>query len=226
MQFRIIKRVAVFAVTVLLLAACNTVPQTQQLAPAERAAALQNLQLFRVTGGLSIWSPEESIATRLDWRQAGDDFNVLVTAPAGLTSVRLSQQGGSAVVQRQGDQPIHGSSAADLLRRSLGLPVSVPIRQMSLWIRGLPGAASKVQYDRLGRLASMEYRDSQNTLWFAKVLNYTRYQQQDVPERINATGGPYNVRLVLKSWSEIDSLGLDASQKPSKSTGRLSIPGK
>ena len=223
---RMAERTCALVAMLLVLTACNTINPADQQKPLARAASLEALQTFRVTGGLGVWSSKESISTRVDWQQNNDDFNVQVTAPAGLTSVRVIQQGDTALVQRQGDQPVYGSSAAQLLQQVLAIPVSIPIEQMSLWIRGLPGDAEKARYDKAGRLTSMEYRDSQGTLWFARVSKYTNYKSHQVPGLISASGGLFNVRLVLKSWGELNTDIQGQETNSAKSTGRLAIPGK
>lgn len=225
-------RVLVFG-ALLLLTACETTPPPVAINSTERSQALQQLDSFRVTGGLGVWTDEESISTRIEWQQKADDFDVLVRLPAGLSTVRIAQTDGQAVVQNGGAAPVSGSSAAKLLQQALGLNVAVPIEQMSLWIKGLPGEqAEAVRYDDQRRLASMEYVDDQKTRWRAKVLNYTSFKNTDVPALILATGGPYTVRLVLKRWGEV---AIPADTKPenkpldsqeAKSKGRLKVPGR
>ena len=90
-----------------------------------------------------------------------------------------------ATVQRAGAEPVTGQSAAILLQQALGLGVAVPIEQMSLWIKGLPGdQAESVTYDQQNRLEKMNYRDTQGTLWKAKVLKYKLFDNVHVPATI------------------------------------------
>lgn len=220
----------VLLVGVLLATACGSQPLKVTQDPQTRQAALERLNAFRVTGGLGVWTEKESISTRIDWQQTGQDFNILVQLPAGLSSVRVSQQANVATVQRGGAAPVTGQSASRLLQQALGLSVAVPIEQMSMWIRGLPGeSAESVVYDDQNRLASMNYRDSQATLWRAKVLKYTIFDNVYVPNTILATGGPYNVRLVLKEWSKVkldESVKLDVDDPAGTGKGRLKVPGR
>jgi len=217
-------------VVVLLLSACGTPPLKVSEDPESRRIALERLNEFKVSGGLGVWTAEESISTRIDWQQSGQDFDILVRLPAGLSSVRVSQKDRVAMVQRGGTDPVTGSSAAVLLQQALGLGVAVPIEQMSLWMRGLPGErAESVQYDDQNRLAAMNYRDSQSTLWRAKVLKYSVFDNIHVPAIITATGGPYNIRLVLKEWSRVpsdDTALIKPATQVGGSNGRLKVPGR
>jgi len=215
---------------VLLATACGSQPLKVTQDPQARQAALERLNAFRVTGGLGIWTNEESISTRIDWQQSGQDFNILVRLPAGLSTVQVSQQGNVATVKQGGAEPVSGQSAARLLQQALGLSVAVPIEQLSLWMRGLPGiSAESVTYDDQNRLATMNYRDSQATLWRAKILKYTIFDNVSVPATIIATGGPYNIRLVLKEWSKVtldETAKSEATAQTGTGGGRLKVPGR
>ena len=211
--------------TLLWLAGCETVPRLN-IDPGSQKQAAIGLNAFRVTGGLGVWTDDESISTRVVWQQLAEDFDILIRLPAGLSSVRVTQKDGQAMVRNGSAEPVTGSSASRLLQQALGLGAAVPIEQMSLWIKGVPGErAEKVKYDEQGRLASMEYVDEQNTRWRAKVLKYTTFENAYFPATILATGGPYNVRLVLKEWSlKLDDMV--SNNRRVSATGRLKVPGR
>jgi len=126
----------------------------------ENQQALRAIDQFSVNGGLGVWTDDQSISTRIDWRQQGQDFNVLVEAPAGLASMRLTQVGGVASIQRGQQAPVEGRDAGGLLQQALGLEARIPIEEVALWIRGLPGSASDTTFDQNGRLISMVYRQN------------------------------------------------------------------
>lgn len=228
----------------LLLSACGAQPKkasvpnieldSNAIALKAKRLALENLNRFRVTGGLGVWTEKESIATRIDWRQFNrDDFDVLVRLPAGISSARVAKKQGMASVQIGGAEPVQGESAAQLLQQSLGLGVAVPLEQLSLWLKGLPGEqAESVTYDEQNRLLTMSYRDTQGTLWRAKVLKYTNFENLQVPALIIASGGPYNLRLLLKQWSalpkdgDLSSEQVESVTTPQEGSGRLKVPGR
>jgi len=218
----------------LLLASCVTpipndpstvLDETSQLV-LQNQQALRALDQFKVTGGLGVWTDEQSISTRIDWRQLGQDYNVFVEAPGGLASMRIMQVDGIASIQRGQQTPTIGRDAGTLLQQALGLNAKIPIEEVALWIRGLPGSASNTTFDKNGRLQSMVYRDTAGVTWRAKVLDYTNFEQNAVPSLISATGGLYNLRIVLKSWKmhTPDQTG-NSSSKPTQKP-RLSVPGR
>jgi outer membrane lipoprotein LolB len=218
----------------LLLASCATptpvaspdVADDAQQLVMQNQQVLRAIDQFRVTGGLGVWTDDQSFSTRIDWRQLGQDFNVYVEAPAGLASMRLIQAGGVASLQRGQQTPVTGRDASSLLQQALGLEARIPIEAVALWIRGLPGEASNTTFDAQGRLKSMDYRDSAGVTWRAKVRDYTAFAGTTVPALISATGGPYNLRIVLKSWNEYaaDQTANSASQPAPKP--RLKVPGR
>jgi len=220
----------VVLIAVMLLTACvGNQPLQVNEDPEARLAALQRLNAFRVTGGLSAWTDKESIASRLEWDQLGNDFDILLSLPANIRTVRITQQGGFAELRNGGSPPVRGPSAAQLLEEALGLGIAIPIEQMALWIKGLPGEGSQnVIYDKQRRLKSMEYRDSQSTLWRTQILRYSVFQNVYVPSIIVANGGPFNIRLVLRNWSAKAPTSL-AGQGTGNTTGgstRLQVPGR
>ena len=223
-------RRTILLAALLLLAACQTQPPVIT-DPEGQRRALENLDTFRVNGGLGVWTDEESISTRIQWQQAGDAFDLLIQLPAGLSSIRVNQQDGLATLVNGGASPVTGNSASILLSQALKLSVAVPLEQMSQWIKGLPGQqAQSVKYDAQGRLESMTYVDGTNTQWRAKVLKYGQFNNSIVPATILATGGPYTIRLVLKEWhADLKGDGLTGGQigTASKSgSDRLKVPGR
>lgn len=221
---------AVLLAGLVLLTSCVSQPLKVTQDPQARQAALERLNAFRVTGGLGVWTDKESISTRIDWQQNSQDFDILIRLPAGLSTMRVTQNAGLATVQRGSAAPVSGSSASTLMQQALGLGVAVPVEQMALWIRGLPGdQAESASYDKEQRLAAMDYRDSQGTLWRAKVLKYSVYEDVYVPALITATGGPYNVRLVLKEWGAIDETRTalsNVTKQQGQGSSRLKVPGR
>lgn len=215
-------------IALLFLGACQSNQSPEVTSPEYQQRALENLRAFAVTGGLGVWTDTESISTRIEWKQLADDFDVMIRLPAGLSTVRVRRNGGMASVQNGSTEPAIGRSAGVLLQQALGLGIAVPIEQMSVWIKGQPGrAAESVQYDNSGRLESMNYRDEQGTQWRAKVLKYTVHEGVYVPSIILATGGPYTVRLNLKTWDSLEKLDLiEVLPEVTESRGRLKVPGR
>jgi len=215
-----------------MIAGCqNLAPTSDPLAPVAdslaaasivaRDAALSELTDFSFTGGLGIWTSEESIPARIQWQQSEAGLLLKLTGPMGLGDMQLVQAGDTAVLTRGQDTVATGTSADQIIQRGLGLSAPVPVEELKQWVRGLPGEASTVVRDASGKLASLRFRDGTGVIWEARFKRYTMFNNLQVPALITATGGPYNVRLVMKNWQS----GTEPENTKSKETNnRLPIP--
>ena len=215
---------------VLLISACQTVPsdnvqgaQTSDKDIAAREAVLRRIDTFSLTGGLGIWTDEESISAKIDWQQAPNTLALKLTGPLGLGDMTLLDDGQSVTLQRGNRLLASGDSTDEVLQDGLGLAAPVPLEQIRLWVRGLPGAAISVVRDAQGRLSSVRFKDKQGTGWQARFLGYTRFEEVSVPALITASGGPYSVRLRLKNWRLMTTSVVPELPESNK---RLAIPGR
>lgn len=200
-----------------------------------REARLQDFDRFRVKGGLGIWNDQVSHSARIDWQQREERFDIALTGPFGVGSVRLTRDEDGARLQRGDAEPFSDASADRLLQGVLGLEAAVPIDQLALWIRGLPGDAEHVTRDQQGRLDSLRWRDASGASWQARILDYTRVAELDLPSLVSARGAGYALRLKLRDWTDSgDAESTDDSLEvtPASATGnpndkrRLIIPGR
>lgn len=208
--------------TLVALPACVSPPQEVDSQEVDDAhmQALRTFDNFAVRGGIGIWTESESISASVDWQQMSESLEVKLTAPLGFSSLTLTQQPGKAMLIRGSSEPMVGSSGDTLLQRALGLSAPVPLNQLSQWIRGLPGDASNVTLNGTGQLQSLNYQDATGVSWRAEIRKRTTFQGISLPALITARGGPYNLRLVLKQWSE----GAEISPPKPEGPVRITIP--
>lgn len=216
-------RLAVLLITLSALSACTSLPKTPAVDPAERQAALEALSEFGFSGGLGIWTDEQSMSARIGWQQAAAQLTVQLTGPMGIGKMQLIDSAGSAFLSRGGNVISSGPSVDTVLQRGLGLSAPVPVQQLKQWVKGLPGNATSLVTDTQGKLASLRFTDEQGTSWQARFLKYSDFEGLAVPSLITASGGPYSVRLVLKNWQPlVHSVVPDEMQ----SDTRLEIPSR
>ena len=214
----------------LLISACQTVPsdntpgvEARDSNIAAREAILSGLDTFSLAGGLGIWTDEESISAKIDWQQAPNSLTLKFTGPLGLGDMTLVDDGQSVTLQRGNRLLATGESADTVLQDGLGLAAPVPLDQIRLWVRGLPGAAISFVRDAQGRLSSLRFKDKEGIDWQARFLGYTRLEEVSVPALITASGGPYSVRLRLKNWQLVTTSVVPELPESNK---RLAIPGR
>lgn len=186
-----------------------------------REAALSKLNNFRFSGGLGIWTDEQSIPARVQWQQAGDVFTLMLSGPMGLGDMQLEQSDGQSTLTRGNTVVASGASADRVIQQGLGLSAPVPVEQLKLWVRGLPGEAKSVKRDAQGKLASLRFQDATGTGWQTRFKSYTEFNGLEVPSLITASGGRYSVRLVLKKWQMSATSVVPESKESNK---RLPIP--
>lgn len=188
-----------------------------------REARLSEIDTFTLSGALGIWTDQESISAKINWQQAQDTLLLKITGPLGLGDMTLQDNGRSVTLDR-GNQLLASGVSADLvLQDALALSAPVPLEQIRLWVKGLPGNANSVVRDAQGKLSSLRFKDKQGTGWQARFLRYTPIDEVLLPSLITASGGPYSMRLRLKNWQLVPTSVVP--EKP-ESNKRLAIPSR
>ena len=199
-----------------LLVSCVTPPLSQN--PVSSAT----LTHFEVSGGLGIWTDEENISTRMRWQQRADDFSFDLTAPLGMASLKVDQQENRTTVTRGNAVVARSSDPGIALQQALGLSVPVPVSQIAQWLKGQPGDADSTKFNKAGLLQSLRYTDQSGISWNAVIRKRKLFQDSQVPALITATGGSYNVRIVLNQWKTLEAESAEST--PTKPPQRLVIP--
>lgn len=189
----------------------------------QHAAGLNARQSFQVGGGLGIWTDEETLSARINWLQRPGFLDLTLDGPLGTGTIQLLDEGTEARLERGRKVLARGPSADLVLQQGLGLAAPVPVGELAYWIRGLAGNAARTALDDQGKLSSLQFTDARGTLWNARFRRYVVWDGASVPALITATGGPYNVRLVLKNW-RYPTTTVDPETR--ESNNRLPIPGR
>ncbi len=208
----------------------NPQSAAQTVSNAQRVAAATDAAPWDVQASLGIWTEQTSttakqnITASMQWAETQQQRNITLRGPLGVGELLLTEGTDSARLQR-GTSVLTGRDGSRLVQQALNLVVPVPLDELSSWIRGLPGAATKVTYDDDGRVQSLRYADEAGVPWQAVVQRYTKAGDVELPTLITAKGGPYNVRLVLRDW-QLGDPDIDIKPSINDQKGRLNIPGK
>ncbi len=187
----------------------------EKLSAQERQARLQQLVDWGLTGRISVRSSQDGANATLTWEQNGANSEINLYGAFGIGAVRIIQKPDQAILYRSGQKPLYGSSAEQLLLWELGL--KIPLRGLSLWLRGLQGEGTDAIYDSYGRLRSLRYTDVSDTHWAATFERYREVHGNQLPVRMRVEGGDITIKLNTQKWN---------TEVPKKlNTDRLRIPG-
>lgn len=212
-------------VLLFLIAGCQSTPSVtaEHQSTLLRQSIIAKHRQWQANGRISLSSPQQNITGALDWLQSGTDYRVGLTAALGQRALLIEQNAELASLQIRGDEKVTGSSAEDLLLQRMG--IRVPFAQLSYWIRGLPGSIGTAQYDRFGRLHTIKYRDADGRDWRARINQFLRVEDIDLPRIIEVTDGEHKIRVVLSNWNLGEPALVDPAKPDQQTPGRLSIPG-
>ena len=190
---------ALAAATVLSVAACAPVavraPASADMdSQAAREQVLAAITRWSFVGKVAVSQSGDGGSARIEWTQAGPDFDIRLAAPVTRQSWRLSRHGGLARLDGLAGGPREGPDAEALLQEATGW--QLPVDTLAAWVRGArAGTGATFESDPQGRPAlireqgwSVEYR-----AWDAG--------SPALPLRVFARKDAASVRLVIERWS-------------------------
>ena len=209
---------------IIALSACRTLPQdnARKKSVAERQAELVAFVNWQATGRIALSSDTEAVSAALAWQQRSDEYQLQLTAALGR-GLSIEQGIDSAKMQVTGRGMRSGPSAEALLFEELRL--RVPLSQLQLWLRGLPGEQAEGFYDPFGRLKLLRYVAPDQIQWRAEFNRYQQLGELDLPSLIDVEGGDYRIRVVVSEWQALEAETVDGDDKADGPT-RLQIPGR
>lgn len=163
-------------------------------AQAARELALAAVTRWSFSGKVAVSQAGKGGSARIDWAQAGPDFDIRLAAPVTRQGWRLSRHGELARLEGLDGGPREGPDAEALLLQATGW--QLPVDTLAAWVRGARAeAGATLESDPQGRPAlireqgwTVEYR-----AWGAG--------SPALPLRVFARKDAASVRLVIERWS-------------------------
>lgn len=189
-------------VLLLFLTGCSLKPRTPEtaasLAPAQREQQLKAMQQFTLQAAMNVKSPAESVTGSLRWQQLSvETYQARLANMLGISLFELRQAQGTTELQVRGER-YQAADPSSLLWQLAGW--SIPLHDMALWLRGLPGdTATEQQYDNAGRLIRFTLIDSTGIRW---QLSYQSFFNDPLalPRVLQLQSDDTQIRLVIRSW--------------------------
>ena len=169
-----------------------------------REAALRADGDWSLAGRVALANGDRGGSGRLDWRQAGDQSSVSLSAPITRQSWRLDAGPGGATLDGLEGGVRRGADPGQLLLQSTGW--DIPVGALPAWLRGARAAdrgVATLQFGADGRLARME--QSGWTITYADwrlppAPGVGGAMDVALPHRLEAVRGGARVRLVVDGW--------------------------
>jgi outer membrane lipoprotein LolB len=196
------------------LAACTSRPVRTELPPAQREAA-EAAQAAReaalraadptwsLAGRIAVSNGRDGGSGRIDWRQAGERYEVSLSAPVTRQSWRLSGDATGATLEGLEGGPRAGADAAAILYEATGW--NIPILALADWVRGARSDAlgpTNVEFGADGRLSRIEQGGwTIDYRWPEAGIDGSTGSPM-LPSRLDARRGEAKVRLIIDHWGD------------------------
>lgn len=191
-----------FVLVALLQAGCASVPEPPpvehpDLVWQQRRAELSRIAYWHLTGRVAVTNGDEAWHINMDWKQEGDDYQILLNGPFGAGKVKLIGNAQGVELHDSDNHTFYSDNPATLLRERTG--VSMPVEGLRYWIVGLntPQQKDPPKLDPQGRLAYLE-----DDHWRVKFRRYIEVNGLSLPEKIFIARPEQeiDVRLVIDEW--------------------------
>jgi outer membrane lipoprotein LolB len=183
------------------LAGCATAPveapsPTGAGSLEQHAAALAELDSWRMSGRAAISTPEQAGTVSMVWHQRGEAYAVELRAPWGVGTLRLDGDPRGVMLRTSTGVQEFASEPRELLRRHAGF--DLPVEALRYWLIGLPepGAPAESVVDERGLLSELRQYG-----WRVRYLRYGEFQNVALPTKLYANGEGIDVRIVVQDWA-------------------------
>lgn len=105
-------------------------------------AQVEAFKGWQAIGKLAVKVPNDGGNMGLRWQQEPKSFQIDFTGPFGQNILAIAGAADQVTLSEPGKDPISAKTAEELIRRNTGW--TIPVAQLSYWVRGLPAPTAKV----------------------------------------------------------------------------------
>ena len=176
-----------------ILAGCAPLPTAPESVSVDRDAAAA---AFTAEGRLSARRGNDGVAGQFSWRHESARDTIDLTSPLGQTIARLEGDRAGVKIQRSDGRVDVAEDWDTLTSRSFGL--TLPVRGLSAWLRGLPREGSQYTFERDERNRPSVLRQDGWEVTYA-------YAEPDATHATRLTlrypgADPIEVRIAVDRW--------------------------
>ena len=194
-----------------LLSACAAVPGYRKalhdISWPERYARLSDLQSWHSRGSLAIKHGHDITLGSFRWQQAGTHYDLQISGPMGIGSLRVTGHPGSAILWQSANDQLIADSPEALMRAELGW--SLPLVHLRYWVLGLPapGIAFQATFDGLHHIVALDQQGwALHFSHFAVFVGPDGVTELDLPTKISlahartANSPKMRIKLHMTHW--------------------------
>ncbi|MGC9460383.1 lipoprotein insertase outer membrane protein LolB [Vibrio genomosp. F10] len=198
----IFRRLISFIFTVLLLAGCSTLPESQTSVEWQaHLDKLRSITQYKTIGKLGYISPEQRQSLNFQWKHTPVLEQLRLTTFIGQTVLNLSITESGSVVNTYDNQTLSHQSADVLIEQLTGL--TIPIKQLEDWLLGNPTLADTYQLNDNNTLSTLQKTVGQQQ-WRLQFLSYQDVEYQGsvlpLPRKIRLIHQDTSINLVIANW--------------------------
>jgi len=197
-------RLAWIAMVAIALSACTSRAPRETLPAIEgaptahqdaRVAAIAALSAWSLSGRVAVSNGKDGGSGRIEWKQAGERYDVSLSAPVTRQSWRVTGGQGEAVLEGLQGGPRTGPDAGELVFEATRW--RIPVEALADWLTGTAHSDGRLHYGADGRVDRID-----ESGWVVLYSDWRRPEGATVelPGRIEATQGDSRVRLVVDTW--------------------------
>lgn len=198
-------RLAATLSSILLLAACASVPPVPLIVPEipsgadpmrERIVQLQAIEYWEARGRLAVTAGDRSASVSIIWQQRGNFFDIYLVAPLGQGVLNLVGDDRQVVLSNAKGETVVAPNAETLLAERLG--ISVPFSSLRYWLLGMPSPLAGEPVVVLDELSRPKTIVQDN--WQVSYPLYRPGEPVSLPEKVFVKSSDMSVRLVVERW--------------------------
>lgn len=163
-----------------------------------REQQLAAMQHFTLQASVGIKTPADSISGNLRWQQHDSaHYQARLSNFLGISLFELTDSALGSAITIKGET-YHAADTSTLLLQLSGW--SMPLQDMPLWLRGLPGSKGRnISRDEFDRVTAFELTDSTGIVW---QLQYQRFFPDSLalPQRLLLKSSDSQIKIVIRSW--------------------------
>lgn len=160
----------------------------------ERKKQLEQIENWHLNGAFSVQQAKSNTIANYYWQQHGQRYDIQIHSALDLYSLQIQGKPHQVILKESQQKTVRAASAEALMQRRLGW--SLPIADLTYWIRGLPAPApQQSKHDRYGHLTQLIQQG-----WNVHFLRYANVNGYDLPQILQLKGHHLIVKIVVKNW--------------------------